>query len=95
MVVLEEHVGLRFDRVVADWFSDYSRARLQTWIGEGAIVLDGRKVAPKTKLKGGETIVARLPEPAGASAMVEPQDIALAIHYKTISCLSSKNPPGW
>ena len=94
MVVLEEHVGLRFDRVVADWFSDYSRARLQTWIGEGAIVLDGRKVAPKTKLKGGETIVARLPEPAGASAMVEPQDIALAIHYKDDQLFVIEKPAG-
>ncbi len=94
MQVLPEHFGQRLDRVVADWFSDYSRARLQNWISEGAITLDGMTVAPKTKLKGGEEIAARLPEPAEVSTSVEPQDIPLQIHFADQHLFVIEKPAG-
>ncbi len=94
MQVLPEHVGERFDRVVAAWLSDYSRARLQAWISDGSITLNDQTVAPKTKLKGGESIVAALPEPAEASTTVEPQDIPLQIHYADDHLFVIEKPAG-
>lgn len=94
MQVQPEHIGLRFDRVVADWLPDYSRARLQAWIGEGMITLDGNTVATKTKLRGGEEIIASLPEASDASATVEPQDIPLQIHYADDQMFVIEKPAG-
>ena len=94
MQVLPEHIGLRFDRVVADWLHDYSRSRLQAWIGEGVITLNGETVAPKTKLKGGEEVFATLPEPAETSATVEPQNIPLQIHHVDEQLFVIEKPAG-
>jgi 23S rRNA pseudouridine1911/1915/1917 synthase len=37
-------------------FTDFSRARLQQWIKEGALRVDGEQRAPKQKLLGGEVL---------------------------------------
>jgi 23S rRNA pseudouridine1911/1915/1917 synthase len=37
-------------------FSDFSRARLQTWIKGGQLRVDGQQQVPKQKLLGGETL---------------------------------------
>lgn len=94
MQVMPEHIGLRFDRVVADWLSDYSRARLQSWIGDGAITLDGKSVPAKTRLKGGEEVAATLPEPAEVSTAVVPQHIPLQIHYADDHLFVIEKPAG-
>lgn len=48
--------GKRLDQVVAQMFPEYSRARLQAWIKDGALLVDGRKLKSKAKLCGGEKI---------------------------------------
>ncbi|MEO9275638.1 23S rRNA pseudouridine(1911/1915/1917) synthase RluD [Marinomonas sp. 5E14-1] len=48
--------GNRFDQVATELFSDYSRARIQSWIKEGVLKVDGKETKPKEKLFGGETI---------------------------------------
>ncbi len=55
-IVPNDVSGSRFDQVVAHLFPEYSRARLQLWIKEGAMTLDGQKVKPKFKVFGGEAI---------------------------------------
>ena len=92
--LLPEHVGQRFDRVVAEWLSDYSRARLQIWITEGAITLNGESVAPKYRIKGGEEVLAHLPEPAEAVTRVEAEDIPLQIHFADDQLFVIEKPAG-
>lgn len=48
--------GLRLDQAVAQLFPDYSRSRLQGWIKEGALTVDGEVRKPRDKLNGGEQI---------------------------------------
>jgi len=51
-----EMFGLRLDQAVSQLFPDYSRSRLQGWIKEGTLLVDGEVKRPRDKLNGGETI---------------------------------------
>ncbi len=47
----------RLDQAVSALFPQYSRARLQEWIKNGELTLDGRTARSKDKVTGGEAIV--------------------------------------
>jgi 23S rRNA pseudouridine1911/1915/1917 synthase len=49
--------GLRLDQALAAALPQYSRARLQRWIREGAVRLGGRAVRARDRVAGGERIV--------------------------------------
>ena len=49
-------IGRRFDQVAAELFSDFSRARLQQWIKQGHLLVDGQQQVPKYKVLGGEAL---------------------------------------
>jgi len=51
--------GERVDKVAAQLFSEFSRAELTRWIGEGALTLNGDAVKPKYKVIGGELLELR------------------------------------
>ena len=46
--------GYRLDQAAATLFDDYSRARLQKWIRDGRLYIDGRPGKVREKLAGGE-----------------------------------------
>ncbi|UTH73633.1 23S rRNA pseudouridine(1911/1915/1917) synthase RluD [Chromobacterium sp. IIBBL 290-4] len=48
--------GERLDAVLAKLLPDYSRSRLTQWIKDGLVLVDGKVVAPKTKMLGGEKL---------------------------------------
>ena len=48
--------GERVDKAAAALLSDYSRAELTRWLGEGALTVDGEVVKPKHKVFGGERL---------------------------------------
>jgi 23S rRNA pseudouridine1911/1915/1917 synthase len=48
--------GNRLDKVLTTLYPDYSRARLQQWIRDGSILINGLSLLPKNKVKGGETV---------------------------------------
>ncbi|WP_151671619.1 23S rRNA pseudouridine(1911/1915/1917) synthase RluD [Nitrincola schmidtii] len=52
-----EMFGLRLDQAVSQLFPDYSRSRLQGWIKEGTLRVNGEAKRPRDKLNGGEEIV--------------------------------------
>ncbi len=86
--------GTRFDRVVAELIGDYSRARLQAWIKQGLIVLDGQTVIPRHRVKGGELMVAELPELASSVSDVAAEPILLEVHYEDEHLIVINKPPG-
>lgn len=49
--------GLRLDQAVAQLFPEYSRSRIQGWIKEGELTVNGEVIRPRDKLNGGEKIV--------------------------------------
>jgi 23S rRNA pseudouridine1911/1915/1917 synthase len=75
--VADEHAGLRLDQAAVLLFPGFSRARLQSWIRDGSLVLDGKPSVPKHKVIGGEILeLEAKPDPEGE---VTPQDIPLDI----------------
>lgn len=55
-VVSESCCGRRLDQVVSDLFPEFSRSRLQQWIKDGYLRVDGKCWVPKQKVLGGEQI---------------------------------------
>jgi 23S rRNA pseudouridine1911/1915/1917 synthase len=84
--------GRRFDQVLAELFSDYSRSRLQAWIRAGAVRLDDRVVETRYRVSGGERveIEAELPE----DTEVLPQAIPLDVCYEDEYLLVINKPAG-
>src|SRR6185503_6598397 len=48
--------GLRLDQALARLFPGHSRNRLARWVRDGRVTVDGRVLAPRHKLGGGEAI---------------------------------------
>ena len=61
-----EYSGQRLDAVLAQLFPEYSRSRLQQWIREGNVLLDGRNVKPRVVLRGDEQLEMRIEEESAA-----------------------------
>lgn len=58
--------GRRLDQVASELFPDFSRSRLQRWIRDGSLRVDGATSAPRTLVHGGERIsLAAQLEPEG------------------------------
>lgn len=55
-VVPESHRGRRLDQVAAELFADFSRSRLQQWIRDGVLRVEGQPSQVRYKVRGGETL---------------------------------------
>lgn len=88
----EVAAGERLDQVAARLFPDYSRSRLQAWIREGALTVDGAPVRPREKIPAGARLrlSARLDDVVGWQA----QPIGLEIIYEDDSILVLNKPAG-
>jgi len=85
--------GARVDQAIARWLPEQSRARLQQWIRDGRVTVDGRTVRASHRLHGGETLHIRPGiEPAVLAA--QPEAIALRIVYEDASVLVIDKPAG-
>jgi len=72
--------GLRFDQAASELFPDFSRSRLQSWIKDGQLKVDGKQGKPKDKLIGGEML--ELNAELEAQGDWEPEDIELDIVHE-------------
>src|SRR5690606_33695331 len=84
--------GMRFDQVASELFPDFSRSRLQTWIRDGQLTLDGRAAKPKEKLIGGEHLELRAELEAQGSW--EPEAIDIDIIYEDDHLMVINKPAG-
>ncbi len=84
--------GRRLDAWLAGQFDEYSRTRLQTWIREGRVLLDGIVVRVGTPLAAGSIVIVRIPEPAPAA--LEPEPIPLNILHEDEHVLVLLKPAG-
>ncbi len=95
-----EWAGWRFDAVLAKLFPEHSRSRLQGWLKEGLIRLDGATVEPKRKVYGGERIVfaaefaAHLAAVSAANLADAAESIALAVVFEDDDLLVIDKPAG-
>jgi 23S rRNA pseudouridine1911/1915/1917 synthase len=86
--------GARLDQWLTQKLgTDFSRSRVQALIRQGAVTVGGKPVAdPGRKLKAGETVGVKLPEPEPAEPMGE--DIALDILYEDSELIVINKPAG-
>ena len=84
--------GQRFDAALAAALPQYSRARLQRWIGTGDVLLAGRAVLPRQRIAGGEQV--RVRAEFTADTAVAPEPIALRIVYEDEALLVIDKPAG-
>ncbi len=90
--VSPEHAGERLDQVAGRLFPDFSRARLQKWIRDGDLTVDGRSGKPSERLSGGETL--RLETVLEADGEVGPEPIPLTVLHEDEDLLVIDKPPG-
>ena len=80
--------------MLAELWPQHSRNRLQAWVREGRVEVDGRvENEPKRKLLGGEWLL--LSEPESSRELAEqPEDIPLDIVFEDEELLVINKPPG-
>lgn len=80
----------RLDQIAVECFPDFSRARLQEWIKQGLLQVDGKTCKPKEKLIGGEQLVLSVEVEDDESW--EPENIPLDIVYEDDDILVINKP---
>jgi len=91
--VSEQFAGQRLDAALASMFPDYSRSRLQQWIRDGHVLLDGKRVRPRTKLAGDEILELNIPLDNHTDEL-QPQDIPLDIVFEDEDIIVLNKPAG-
>ena len=84
--------GLRLDQALAAALPQYSRARLQRWIREGAVSAQGRPVRARDRVRGGEQLTVRAefaPEDRVAA-----ERLPLDVLFEDETLLVLNKPPG-
>jgi 23S rRNA pseudouridine1911/1915/1917 synthase len=87
-----EMAGRRLDQVLADLLPEYSRSRLQQWIDDGRVRLDGATCRRRERVHGGEEV--RLVPVAEPQEGCLPQAIPLDLVYEDDSLLVINKPAG-
>ena len=92
LVVPAEFAGQRLDQALARLLPQYSRARLQQWIAEARVVVNGKSPRARDKLRGDEQVEISVHEaPAGEWTA---QAIPLAVVYEDAELLVIDKPAG-
>ena len=84
--------GLRLDQALARLFHQYSRNRLQAWLQEGHITVDGQRLSARHPVTGGENVVLAPPRVAGASPRA--QRMPLKIVFEDEALIVIDKPVG-
>ena len=84
--------GRRLDQALAQLLPQYSRTRIQRWIDEGAVRIDGLAARARDVVVGGETVTveARLPPETAVAAEKLPLDIV----HEDAAVIVVNKPPG-
>jgi len=88
-----EFAGKRMDQALAALFPEFSRSRLQQWIREGRVTLDGVACTPKSKVWGGETAKIKT-RPDVAELAFRAEEIPLDVVYEDEHILVINKPAG-
>ncbi|MFZ4774881.1 MAG: RluA family pseudouridine synthase [Terrimicrobiaceae bacterium] len=93
LIVAVGSAGIRLDRFLSLEFPDFSRVRLQTFVRDGFVLVNGATTRPSQALRLNDRVEVTIPaevEPATVSA----QDIPLNIIYEDKSLLVLNKPAG-
>jgi 23S rRNA pseudouridine1911/1915/1917 synthase len=87
------HAGTRLDKALAELMPDVSRSRLQQWVADAAVRVNGAAVRQRHELVLGDLIEIE-PQPAPDAKAYAPEPMALAIVYEDSDILVVDKPPG-
>lgn len=90
--VPERLAGKRLDQALSVMFPDFSRARLQRWIKEGHVTVNGACMRSRDQVLGGELV--ELSAVLEEETHWQPQDLPLDIVYEDESIIVINKPPG-
>lgn len=85
--------GVRLDNALASLMPDYSRSRIQDWIKQRLVHVNGRVLNAKDKVRGGEQVLV-FAEPHPAELVALPENIPIDIVYEDDSILVLNKPVG-
>lgn len=92
-VLVPIHLGnKRLDKIAAELFPDFSRSRLQQWIVDGKLTVDGATRRGRDKMIGGENL--ELDVVLEAEGDWEAEDIPLNVVYEDDDILVINKPAG-
>jgi len=87
-----ELAGQRLDQALAALFADITRSRLQQWIEDGRVLLNGRVPRKRDKVKEGDAVEILAPPPTEGGWKA--QAIPLEIVHEDGDILVINKPPG-
>lgn len=93
MRVPMQHGGLRLDQALVQMFPEYSRSRLQDWVEQGLVTVEGKVASVKQKVWGAERI-ALTPQVHPSEQPYQAEDIPLDIIYEDDDILIVDKPVG-
>ena len=93
LTIPENLGGIRLDLALQKMLPEHSRSRLQAWIKEGLITLNGESISAKTKVWGGEQVEMNPPPNLQENAF-KPENIPLDIVYEDDALLVINKPAG-
>jgi 23S rRNA pseudouridine1911/1915/1917 synthase len=94
LTVPDASYGRRLDQVLADLLPQHSRNRLQGWVRDGCVEVDGKsETEPKRKLLGGERLIVNEPHDV-RSIPEQPEDIPLDIVFEDETLIVINKPAG-
>ncbi|MEB0141155.1 MULTISPECIES: RluA family pseudouridine synthase [unclassified Undibacterium] len=85
--------GERLDKTISKLVPQYSRSRIQQWIEEGHVTVDGKPGRTKMTVLGDEHIVI-VPQPAPDEGAYAPENIALEVVYEDEALIVINKPAG-
>lgn len=91
-VVPEDAAGRRLDAVLAELFPEFSRSRLQRWLRDGELTVNGGSPRGRTAVKGGERIA--LAATQSEEGVVTAEPIPLDIIHEDEALLVINKPAG-
>jgi 23S rRNA pseudouridine1911/1915/1917 synthase len=92
LTVAPAHTGQRLDRFLAESLPAFSRSRLQRFIRDGFVKVNGKPARPRDLIRGGDTVEWREPEITKIDA--EPEAIDLDVLFEDDDLLVINKPAG-
>lgn len=87
------YAGLRLDQALARLLPEHSRNRLQQWVRDGLVRLDGKPATASSRVWGGETLAVQIRADPATQPFL-PERIALNVVHEDDSILVIDKPAG-
>jgi 23S rRNA pseudouridine1911/1915/1917 synthase len=92
IIVENEAISDRIDKVISTQNSEWSRSQVQQWIKEGNVTVNGQKIKSNYKSNPGDKIEITIPTPELLDVI--PEDMNLEIFYEDADVLVVNKPKG-